>query len=123
MAQHVPLTGSSIAEATGEGRFTLAFDDPLGSRLFIEGAFELKTADRIDRYDPPSPPWVRDVLSSLAGVRVVQATYDNHGNLRIVFADSRELAVPDSPFESWHFSNAAGLRLHGGIGRVVAAKV
>jgi hypothetical protein len=118
MGYTLPLAGHTIRDVDGAGRFDLEFDDNAESCLCLDGPFFFSAGGNAEEYVPPHPEWVRDVLLSLVGVRVKSARFDRHSNLRITFADERELFVPDGPFENWHYSNNAGTRLHGGVGRV-----
>lgn len=114
----LPLAGHAIRDVEGNGRFHLKFDDGAESYLFLEGPFYISAGGDAEEFVPPHAEWVRDVLLSLAGVRIESARYDRNSNLRIKFADEREIFVPDGPFENWHYSNNAGTRMHGGVGRV-----
>lgn len=118
MRYSLPLRGHALREVVGQGRFDLRFDDAVESCLRLEGAFVLFAGGATDEFVPPVPEWVRDVLLSLVGVRIESARYDRQSNLRIEFADGRELSVRDGPYENWHYSNNAGARIHGGVGRV-----
>ena len=118
MCYTLPLVGYALRDVEGDHRFHLKFDDRAESCLFLEGPFHLSAGGATDEFVPPHAEWVRDVLLSLAGVPVEDARYDRQSNLRIKFADGRELFVRDGPFENWHYSNSAGTRLHGGVGRV-----
>ncbi|XXX72424.1 DUF6188 family protein [Sorangium sp. So ce134] len=118
MCYTLPLAGHALRDVEGDVHFDLKFDDSAESCLRLEGPFSLSAAGAVEAFAPPHPAWVRDVLSSLIGVRVDSARYDRNSNLRIKFADERELLVPDGPFENWHTSNNMDTRLHGGVGRV-----
>lgn len=118
MCYSLAMAGHALCDVQGDGRFDLKFDDDAESCLFLEGPFSLSLEDEAQEFVPPHPEWVRDVLLSLVNVRVESARYDRNSNLRIMFADKRELFVPDGPFENWHYSNNTGTRLHGGVGRV-----
>lgn len=115
----LPLAGHSVMDITGEGRLELRFDDAAGSLLSIEGAFALQSDDARHECEPPCEAWILEILSGLIGVAIAEATYDPHGNLVLSFEDGRQLRVSDGPFESWEYSNAAGMRAVGGMGRVV----
>ncbi|WP_437963732.1 DUF6188 family protein [Sorangium sp. So ce260] len=114
----LPLAGHALRDVEGDSLFDLKFDDSAESSLFLDGPFFLSAAGEAEEFVPPHAEWVRDVLSSLIGVRVDSARYDRNSNLRIQFTDERELLVPDGPFENWHTSNNADTLLHGGCGRV-----
>ncbi|XYH98588.1 DUF6188 family protein [Sorangium sp. So ce1128] len=118
MCYTLPLAGHALRDVEGDGRFCLKFDDSAESCLFLEGPFYLSAAGEIDEFVPPHAEWVRDVLLSLIGVRIDSARYGSNSNLRIKFADERELFVPDGQFENWHYSSNTGTALYGGIGRV-----
>jgi Family of unknown function (DUF6188) len=119
MAYVLPLAGHAISDVEGEFRFELVFDDAPGSHLLLEGPFSIGAADgHRDLFEPPCPDWVRDVLLSLAGSNIYAARYNRRGSLRISFVDGRDLFVDYGPFENWRYSNANGVYIYGGIGRV-----
>jgi hypothetical protein len=119
MAYSLPLAGHAISDVEGDFRFELVFDDAARSRLFLEGPFSIGAVDgQRDLYEPPCPDWAPDVLLSLAGCNVSAARYDRRSNLRISFADGRALFVDDGPFENWRYSDANGVCIYGGVGRV-----
>lgn len=115
----LPIERRSIVEVEWDRRLRLRFDDPATGTLEIHGPFELHTGEQRDRFDPPFPDWVADVIATLVGLQITLARWRRSGQLRVVFADGRELHVPDGPFENWHFRNTTGLALHGGVGKVV----
>jgi len=118
-AYSIPLAGHALADVEGSARPELVFDDEARSRLWLEGPFSLHTAaERGDLFQPPCPDWVRDVLLSLLRVKVIDARYNRNGTLRVTFEDGRCLTVDDGPYENWHYSNANGDRIHGGVGRI-----
>lgn len=118
MGYSLPLAGHAIRDVGGEGRFELRFDDAVESCLRLNGPFVLSAGGEANEFAPPLPEWVRDVLLSLVGVRIESARYNRESNLRITFADGRELSMCDGPYENWHYSNKTGASLHGGVGRV-----
>ncbi|WP_437834527.1 DUF6188 family protein [Sorangium sp. So ce1153] len=119
MCYTLPLAGHALRDVERDYRFDLKFDDSAESSLLLDGPFSLSAAGEEDEFVPPHAEWVRDVLSSLIGVRIEFARYDRNSNLRIKFVDERELFVRDGPFENWHYSNNAGTVMHGGVGHVV----
>lgn len=116
----LPLARYAIREIQGDARFVLQFDDPERSSLWLEGTFVLRSEGWEEAYRPPCPPWVRDVLAGLIAVEVTDARYRAQGSLLLSFADGRSLFVSDGPYENWHYSNMSGMRVVGGVGRVVA---
>lgn len=118
MSRQIPIQGCTLSDVEGEGRFCLKFDEPTSASLDVDGEFEIRASGNIETYEPPCPDWVRDVLSSFIGVRVLDGRYDGRSNLTIRFVDERELYIPDGPYENWHFHKGK-LHFVGGIGRVV----
>jgi hypothetical protein len=114
MPYTLPLVGRTIRDVTGNGRFTLRFDMPENASLFIEDSFVLIADGTESAFDPPCPEWVRCVILSLCAVRIVGARFSRHGRLSIKFSDGRELCV-GAGAENWHYSDAAGLYIHGGV--------
>lgn len=110
------LAGAVLASVTGEGRFSLAFEDP-DFRLELHGPFLVGTDGALERYEPPCAAWVREVLETLVGVAIQRVAYRATGELRVDFRDERILYVPDGPYENWHLATEAKT-LHGGVGRV-----
>jgi hypothetical protein len=100
------------------GRFSLRFDQPASASLDLYGIFEIRSLGHSETYEPPCPDWVRDVLRSLIGIKVLEAKYRRWSNLTIRFDDGGQLYIPDGPFENWHFRKM-GLHVVGGCGRVV----
>lgn len=120
MPYSLPLTGYCLFDVQREWRFELLFDDPAKSRLWLEGPFSIVTTEGSELYEPPCAEWVRDVLLSLAAVKIVGARFNRQGVLRVSFADGRELLVEDGPYENWHYSNDRGVSVHGGVGGVTS---
>lgn len=114
----LPIERRCILSVEWTGHLRLRFDDPAEGVLEVDGPFELHTGAQRDLFDPPFPEWVADVVATLVGVEVTLVRWRRSGQLRVVFADARELHIPDGPFENWHFRNRTGLALHGGVGRV-----
>jgi hypothetical protein len=113
------LVGHTVSDVLGSSIFELVFDAAAEGRLSLAGPFRLGTgAERGELFEPPCPGWVGDLLLSLLGVRIDFARYNRSGWLRVVFGDGRFLETEDGPFENWHYADASGLRLHGGVGRV-----
>jgi len=117
MPYSIPLEGHAISNVEGDARFVLVFDDPLQSRMYLDGSFSIGTQNERDVFDPPCEDWVRDVLLSLAGVKISAASYNSQSYLRISFEDGRDLSVDDGPYENWHYTNSSGTCIHGGVGR------
>lgn len=72
----LPLAGHALRDVEADGRFHLKFDDGAESCLFLEGPFYLSAGGQTEEFVPPHAGWVRDVVLSLAGVRVESARYD-----------------------------------------------
>lgn len=106
----LPIRGFSISEIVGEARPRLVFNDPRGSVVDVHGAFQVDAAGTRDVFEPLDPAAV-PVLESLQLVEISDARASRRGELEIRFADDRILAVPDGPYESWHYSNSDGLRI------------
>lgn len=118
LAYSIPLAGHAVTDVQRESRFELAFNDKSKSRLWLEGPFRLHTGDDAGGlFEPPCPAWVRDVLLSFVGVKIISARFGRNSRLQLTFQDGRQLTVDDGPYENWHYSNADGLRIHGGVGR------
>jgi hypothetical protein len=114
----LPIRGSSVVEVVDEGLPTLKFDDPKRSILEIHGEFWVEAAGTRDRFKPRERAAL-PVLESLQLVLITEARASRRGVLEIRFSDGRVLTVPDGPFENWHYTNADGYWVHGGVGRVV----
>jgi hypothetical protein len=110
--------GHAIRDVTGDGRFTLCFDNPSNGRLFLEGPFDVVASGERTAFEPPCPDWVRDLLLSLSAVRIADSRFRRSSQLLLKFSDGRELHVDDGPFENWHYSDDSGLYVHGGVGRI-----
>lgn len=117
MPYALPLMGHAMHDVTGEGRFTLWFDNPAKGRLLLAGPFNVVASGERITFEPPCPEWVRSVLLSLCAIQISGSRFTRTSQLFLKFADGRELRVEDGPFENWHYSDDSGLSIHGGVGR------
>ena len=110
----IPVRGYCISELIGEARPRLVFNDPGRSEIDLHGEFRIDAAGVRSTYAPLDATTL-PVLESLQLVEVADARASRRGELEIRFVDDRVLVVEDGPYENWHYENAAGLRIHGGL--------